>query len=298
MIKSEGLKNKNKSSTRFYSGGRILGRGIFKTIVNAILYLFCASYVYIFVWLLINSLKDKPSFSANAFNFPAQIYWGNYTDLFKGGSEFFTALFNSTFNTVFSMIAIVVLAFTVAYFLSRYTFRGRNFLYGFFLVGMLMPLLSLLIPIYIQFNNLGLTNSRFSLIFPYIAFNMPVAIYLFDSYMRAIPRSIEEAAYVDGASVSYIMTRIMFPLCMPIMGTILVLNFMGLWNEFPFALVLASQPQYRTIPIWLASFQGQYGSNIPGRLTAMFVATLPIIVIYLFFRERMMQGMTAGAVKG
>ena len=251
MIKNVDLQGKN-SANRFYSGGRLLGRGIAKTVVNAILYLFCASYIYIFVWLIMNTLKDRPTFSTSTFSFPLHLYLGNYKGIFTGG-DFFTSLFNSLFNTVISMILVLIFSFVVAYFLSRYTFRGRNFLYGFFLIGMLMPLLSLLIPMYIQFHILGLTNSRFTLLFPYIAFNMPVAIYLFDSYMRGIPRSIEEAAYVDGASVNYIMTKIMFPLCMPIMGTILVLDFMGIWNEFPFALVLASQPQFRTIPIWLAN---------------------------------------------
>lgn len=296
MIKNADYQGKG-SSSRYYSAGRLFGRGVARTVVNALLYLFCASYIYIFIWLILNTFKNRATFSMSTFSFPTKFYLGNYLGIFKGGN-FFTAFYNSAFNTVVSIVVIVILAFVVAYFLSRYTFRGRNFLYGFFLVGMLMPLLSLLIPLYIQFHNLGIVNKHYTLLFPYIAFNLPMGIYLFDSYMRTIPRSIEEAAFVDGATVNYIMVRIMFPLCLPILGTILVLDFMGIWNEFAFALVLASQPKFMTIPIWLANFQGQYGADIPGRLTAMFISMVPIILIYLFFRERMMQGMMAGAVKG
>lgn len=296
MIKNENMRARG-DSTRYYSRGVLFGRGVLKVIVNAILYLFCASYIYIFVWLILNTLKTNQSFAINTVGFPAHLYFGNYIKIITG-VDFYTAFFNSIFNTAISIVFVIILSFVVSYFLSRYTFRGRTFLYGFFLIGMLMPLLSLLIPMYIQFHNLGMLNKRYTLLLPYIAFNMPVAIYLFDSYMRTIPREIEEAAFADGATVNYIMLRIMFPLCLPIIGTILVLDFMGIWNEFPFALVLASGAKFRTIPIWLSSYQGLYGSDTTGRFTAMFISMVPIIIVYLFFREKMMQGMTAGAVKG
>ena len=121
-----------------------------------------------------------------------------------------------------------------------------------------------------------------------------------DLFIGNVPHhpSIEEAAFVDGASVNYIMTHIIFPICRPITSTVLILNFMSLWNEFSFALVLSSKAQFRTIPVWLTTFQGQYSGNMPVRITAMLIGSLPIIIMYIFFREKMMEGMAAGAVKG
>jgi ABC-type glycerol-3-phosphate transport system permease component len=176
-------------------------------------------------------------------------------------------------------------------------FWGRNFLYAFFVTGLLVPVLGLLIPLYIQFHLLDMLDHRYTLLVPYITFNLPTAIYLYDSYMRSVPRSVEEAAFIDGASINQIMRHVMFPMCLPITSTIVVLNFLFNWNEFPFALVLVGQ-QYHTIPIWLTTFQGEYASNLTGRLTAMLIACVPIIVAYVFLRERMMSGITAGAVKG
>jgi raffinose/stachyose/melibiose transport system permease protein len=277
--------------------GRTFGRGVLAVIANGVLLLFCLSYLVPFVWLLLNTLKTQPQFILNTFKLPLPPTWSNWHDIFTF-PDTYSALINSTYNTAISMALIVVISFVIGYFLSRYTFPGRNFLYGFFLVGMLVPIMALLVPEFIQFHKLGMDNKWFTLLIPYIAFGLPQAIYLFDSYMRTIPRSIEEAAFVDGATTNQIMATIMFPMCMPITGTILILNFLGLWNEFPFALVLVSGVGHRTIPVWLTTFQGQYQGQITMRMTAMVIAMAPIIIAYFFLRDRMMEGLTAGAIKG
>ncbi len=279
------------------SGGRVFGRGVLAVASNGILWIFCATYIFPFMWMIYNTLKTQPQFILNIFSLPIPPVWSNWRDIFSI-PDTYSALINSSYNTALSMVFIVFFSFTVGYFLSRYSFPGRNFIYGFFLVGMLVPIYALLVPVYIQFNKLGMTNHRYTLLIPYVAFSLPQAIYLFDSYMRTIPRSIEEAAFVDGATTNQIMTKIMFPICMPITGTVLVLNFLGLWNEFPFALVLVSGAGYRTVPIWLTTFQGQYSSQITMRITAMVIAMTPIIVAYFFLRDRMMEGLTSGAIKG
>jgi raffinose/stachyose/melibiose transport system permease protein len=279
------------------SAARTFGRALLSIVANGILLLFCVSYIFPFVWMLYNTLKTQPKFILDTFSLPIPPTWQNWRDIFSF-ADTWSALLNSAYNTAVSMALIVFFAFTVGYFLSRYSFRGRNFIYGFFLVGMLVPIYALLVPVYIQFNRFGMVNHRYTLLIPYVAFSLPQAIYLYDSYMRTIPRSIEEAAFVDGATTNQIMGTIMFPMCLPMTGTILVLNFLGLWNEFPFALVLVSGVGYRTVPIWLTTFQGQYTGQITMRITAMVIAMAPIIIAYFFLRDRMMEGLTAGAVKG
>jgi len=266
-------------------------------LLNIFVYFLCFTYLYPFIWLLINSFKDRTQFAVNTFNLPAKATLYAYNVIF-GRPDVYRAAWNSIFNTGVSLVFIVIFSYVVGYFLSRYTFRGRKILYAFFLLGMVIPGSTLIIPIYILFNRFGLINTYLTLIFPYITFSLPLSIFLYDSYMRTISRSIEEAAFVDGATVNQIMVKIMFPICRPITGTVLIFNFMGLWNEFQLALILNSAQQLRTIPVWLTNFQGMYSSDMPVRITAMLIGSLPIIVMYLFFREKMMEGMAAGAIKG
>lgn len=279
--------------TKFYR----IRTGIVKSLVNIILYFFCLTYLFPFLWLFYNSLKDRTQFSVSVFALPDPPTLYAYKHIF-GSKEVYSAIWNSVYNTLISLVFIVGVSFVIAYFLSRYNFKGKKLIYGFFLVGMLIPVHALLIPLYIEWKALGLTNSFFALIPAYITFALPISIYLYDSYMKSIPRSIEEAAFVDGATMPQIMMKIMFPICRPITGTVLILNFMSLWNEFSFALVLNSKAEFRTIPVWLTTFQGQYSGNMPVRITAMLIGSLPIIIMYLFFREKMMEGMAAGAIKG
>ncbi|WP_077534222.1 carbohydrate ABC transporter permease [Massiliimalia massiliensis] len=271
--------------------------GVLKVLINLILYFLCLTYIFPFLWLFYNSLKDRKQFSVSVFALPNPPTLYAYKHIFSS-PDVYRAIFNSVYNTLISLVLIVSISFVLAYFLSRYHFKGRRLIYGFFLVGMMIPIHALLIPLYIEWNSLNMTNSYFALLPAYVTFALPMAIYLYDSYMKTVPRSIEEAAFVDGASVNYIMTHIMFPICRPITSTVLILNFMSLWNEFSFALVLNSKAQFRTIPVWLTTFQGQYSGNMPVRITAMLIGSLPIIIMYIFFREKMMEGMAAGAVKG
>jgi raffinose/stachyose/melibiose transport system permease protein len=276
---------------------KILLRRSGSVLVNIFLYGVCLTYIYPFFWLLCNSFKNTAQITLSTFRLPHPFTLYAYKTILAT-SGLYKAVFNSLFNTAVSLLFIVIFAFVIGYFLSRYSFKGRKFLYGFFLIGMLIPGAALTIPVYILFNKLGLLNTHFTLLFPYVTFGLPMSMFLYDSYVKTIPRSIEEAAFVDGASINKIMTSIMFPICRPITGTLIVLNFMSLWNEFAFALVLNPGNNYRTIPVWLTNFSGQYGSDMAVQIAGMLVGSLPIIIMYLFLREKMMEGLAAGAVKG
>lgn len=295
MMPDSTLKTKEIKSNYLTNKG--IGRGVLFILVNIILYGFCVTYIYPFLWLFYNSFKDRQQFAKNVFALPSPGTLSAYKQIF-GKPEVYNAIFNSVFNTLISLVLIVIITFSVSYFLSRYSFPGRKFLHVFFLIGMLVPVHSLLIPIYILFNRIGMTNNYFALIAPYVTFALPMGIFLYESYIKTIPRAIEESAFVDGATTNQIMMKIMYPICRPITGTVLILNFMGLWNEFSFALILNSNAKFRTIPVWLTTFQGQYSSNMPVRIAAMLIGSLPIIIMYIFFRDKMMEGMAAGAIKG
>jgi raffinose/stachyose/melibiose transport system permease protein len=247
--------------------------------------------------MLYSSLKTKQEFALDIISLPKVLHFGNYISAIKIGKMhlFFG---NSLFNSVISVLFIILIGFIVAYFLSRYTFIGRNFIYVLFLFGMLVPIHSLLIPVFIQFKVVGLLDQRFTLLLPYIAFGLPMAIFLFESFIKSTPIEIEEAAYIDGASTSTIIFRIIFPICRPVLSTTLILSFLNSWNEFPFALILLRKQSLKTIPIGLSNFNGQYTVNYPQLMAAMVIAVLPVIIIYLLFSKRIIEGMTAGSVKG
>jgi raffinose/stachyose/melibiose transport system permease protein len=145
---------------------------------------------------------------------------------------------------------------------------------------------------------LGLYDKFFTLIIPYIAIRLPLSIFLFESFIKTIPIELDEAAYMDGASTFFTMTRIIFPVCKPVMSTIVILAFLDTWNEFPFALVLVTKNIYRTLPVGLTNFYGQYTTNYTTLMAALVLSILPVIIVYLLFYKKVMQGMTAGAVKG
>ena len=273
-----------------------LGR-LIVTLMNVFLLIFAISAIFPVIWMAYNSVKTSQEFALSIFALPAHINMSNYEAIFSS-SGFYTAIGNSLFNAVLSTLGIVILSFIVAYFLARYRFPGRNLLYGFFLFGLLVPVYGLLVPIFIQFRSMGMLNNRFTLLPPYIAFGLSTAIFLTEAYIHSIPTEIEESAFIDGANLPQLLWYVIFPICRPIVATVGILAFLGAWNEFAFALVLLRDEAFKTIPLWLNTFQGERTVNYTGLMAALTIASLPVTVIYLLFRERIMQGFVAGALKG
>jgi len=165
-------------------------------------------------------------------------------------------------------------------------------------MGMLIPIHSLLVPIYVVFNKTGLGNHWYTLIIPYVAFGFPIAIFLVEGYIKSIPISLEEAAAIDGSSFSRTMFLIMFPICKPILTTIAIIQTFSCWNEFSFALVLIKNQRLQTVPLAMTQFTGQFSSDYPKIMAAMFITMLPIVLFYFVFSKQIIKGMVSGAVKG
>ena len=136
------------------------------------------------------------------------------------------------------------------------------------------------------------------LAFPYVAFGMPLAMVLTESFIKTIPRSFEEAAYIDGASFLHTMFMIILPLAMPILATVTIITFFYCWNEFSFALVLTSDDAARTIPVGLTMFKSAYTTDYPSLMAGILVSLLPVMILYYVCSDRIIKGMMAGAIKG
>ena len=265
--------------------------------MNLFLGFFALTALFPLVWMFYNSFKTSPEFASSIFALPEKLYLQNYTDIFKS-SRVFIALLNSLFNSVLATIGIIALSLVIAYFLARYRFPGRNLLYVFFLFGLLVPIHGLLVPLFIQFKTLGMLDTRWTLLPPYIAFGLSGSIFLIESYIRSLPTEVEEAAFMDGATTLDLLLKVIFPMCRPIVATTAILSFLSTWNEFAFALVLLNDDAYKTMPLWLNTFQGERTVNYTGLMAALTIASLPVIVVYLIFREKIIQGFIAGAVRG
>ena len=264
---------------------------------NGFVTLFSVTCIFPIIWMIYSSLKTDQEFSLDILSLPKKLIFDNYARAIEEGN-IGSYFMNSMFNTLITVAVVIVIAFVTGYCLSRFKFRGRTFVYYMFLSGMLIPIYALLIPIFVEFKSLGLLNKRYTLILPYIAFALPVAVFLVESSVASVPIEIEEAACIDGSSFLHTMFAIVMPMCRPVLSTSAILTFLNTWNEFPLALVLIRSNSLKTMPIGLTNFVGSYTVNYPLMLAALVVSTLPVVIMYLLFYNQIMKGMTAGAVKG
>ena len=267
-----------------------------KVVSNLLVAAFSIACIFPIIWVLYSSLKTQAEFDLNILSLPAEFRFENYATAFWSG-KLYKYLWNSAIVSSLSVVLVILIGFVTGYFLSRYTFRGRNVLYTMFLFGMIIPVYGLLVPLFIEYRNLNLLDSRLSLVLPEAAFALPLVIFLIESFVKGVPVDMEEAAHVDGANIVTTMSRIIFPMCGPVLSTCIILSFLNIWNEFPFALILINSQDLKTIPVGLTHFAGQYTVNYPQLMAGINVSILPVILIYLCFYKRIIQGMVAGAVK-
>ena len=273
--------------------------GILTVVLNLVLWIFSLTCIFPLFWMLYSSLKEKRVFNADIIGLPKNPTLINYIRILTNKDYHLgQSMFNSVRTTFISVIFIVLFAFIVGYILARVKFRGNRALYMMFLMGMLIPIHSLLVPIYVVFKAAGLSNHWFTLILPYISFNVSLGIFLVEGYVKGVPVALEEAAAIDGSSFSRTLWSIIMPICKPILITIAIIQSFGCWNEFSFALVLIRDQILQTVPLALTQFKGQFASDYPKQMAAMLVTMAPIVVLYFVFSKQIIKGMVAGAVKG
>jgi raffinose/stachyose/melibiose transport system permease protein len=250
-----------------------------------------------FLFVIATSLKTPDeTYSSPVWAPPQHVFFGNYVAVLEG--PYFQYFRNSAFVVGVSVLLIVLVSAMAAYAFARLRFSLNKTLFAVIVAGMIVPLHATLVPIYLLTRNLGLYDTPFALLGPYVALSLPISIFILTEFMRQIPRELEEAAQLDGAGPFRIFWRIFFPLSSPGLATVAIYNGIGLWNEFIFAYMLTSTPEHRTLPLAIWDFQGQYSSNVPAMLAVVTLTSLPLIVAYAFGQERVIKGMMAGSLKG
>ena len=274
-------------------------RGILGFFLNILMLLFSASCIFPLVWMFYSSLKTKRVFNADIIGLPTAPTIENYVKIMTNKDYHIgQSMIASVRTTVLSLFFIVLFGFIVGYILSRIKFKGNRVLYVMFLMGMLIPVHSLLVPIYVVFNKTGLGNQWFTLVIPYVAFGLPMSVFLVEGFIKAIPVELEEAAAIDGSSFTRTLFSIILPVAKPILVTIAIIQVFSCWNEFSFALVLIKDVRLQTVPLAMTMFKGQFASDYPKIMSAMLTTMAPIVVLYFIFSKQIIKGMVAGAVKG
>ncbi|MDR0540070.1 MAG: carbohydrate ABC transporter permease [Spirochaetaceae bacterium] len=263
----------------------------------ALLGLLALTTVFPLVWMLYTSFKSNQEFTLSAIALPKALRFENYAHAWNT-AHIGTYFFNSVFVSVTAIIFTVIVGALAAFVLAKFVFPGKSAVLAVFVVGMLIPLQSVLVPLFSLMRGFKLLNTPWSLILVYTAFGLPLTIFLMESFIAAFPDSIMEAAIIDGAAMPRIFWSVVLPMTRPVIATVAILNFLNNWKEFSFALVFINSENKKTLPLGLYNFLGAYTTDYAGLMAALVIATVPILIIYLLLQEQIINGMTAGAVKG
>ena len=249
-----------------------------------------------FLWVATMSVRTTTEISADHYAWPNPFHWDQFREAWVDSQ--FSAFFANSAAVVIGSVAVLTLfGAAAAHCLARYRFRGNRLIYGILFSSIIFPPQVVLISIYQAMVKYGLYDSLWGLGLVYVSLQLPLTIYLLEGFFARIPQDLFEAARIDGYTDFQIFLRIVVPVGMPAIVTTVILNFVHLWNEYLFAVVLVSDEDLRTLPVGIQRFMGDYFQDIGMIATGVMISVIPVIVVYAFFSEKLIQGMTAGAVK-
>lgn len=271
--------------------------GLRRLCLYALALLMAAFALFPLVIALGTALKPPGTATSDLSLFPAHPSWSNFSYIFTQTS-LLTYAKNSVIVTASTLIVVLACASLAAYGFSRLTFFLKDLWYPLFLMGLMLPFVVVLVPLFQIERNLHLFNTYGALILPYVGFGLPFAMLLLKNYFDSVPREIEEAALVDGASRLRIFVSIMLPLTFPALLTVAIFQAVSSWNEFLFALLFMTQDAMRTVPLAIIPFIGQFGNQTEYMFAMLVVITLPPIILFVALQRYFVGGLTAGAIKG
>lgn len=249
-----------------------------------------------FAWVAVMSLRTTTEITDDPYGLPFPAHWSKYADAWFG-SNYGTYFFNSVVITVFAVAVLSIFGAMAAHCLARYKFPGNRLIFLLIFSTIVLPPQITIIGIFQILVNYGLYDSRFGLALVYIAVQMPLTIFILEGFFARLPQDLFDAARMDGYSDFEIFWKITLPIGLPAIATTVILNMIFIWNEFLFAVVLLVDDAKRTLPLGIQRFMGDHLDDVGMLATGLMIAIVPIIVAYVFLSERMIQGMTAGAVK-
>jgi len=274
------------------NSGQLLKNGA----IQAVLLLNAFIMIYPLFVMVISSFKTNAEIFTSPFALPHSFSLANAGKVWTD-TNFVRYLANSIGVTAASIVLIVIFSTMAAYAIARYEFRGNALILMFFLSGMTVPLKLAIIPLFIQLDTLHLIDTYAGLVLVYVAMGIPSAVFIMTGFLRALPRELEEAPRIDGASEWQVMMLVMLPLARPAMVIVAIQNAVPIWNDFFFPLILITSDSLKTLPQGLTVFMGEFTTNWGVLFTGLSLAALPITLVYIALSRHFIAGITQGAVK-
>jgi len=273
-------------------------RMIISGIKYVLLSLLVILYILPLLWMGSVSLMNDTQISTDPFGLAEEFQWDNYSVAWEA-AELGTATFNSVFVCVIALVASTFIGCLAAFAIGRMRVRYlTKAMLLYFMIGMMVPIHCVLTPLYSSFADMDLLDSLLVLILPYTTFALPITIYIMTNFFKGMSTEMFEAACIDGCNIYGCFFKIAFPLARNGLFVTGLMTFVGNWNEMLIALVFISDAEKRTLPLALKSFVGPYQTNYGPMFAAIMIAVLPTIIVYCMFSNRIVEGLTQGAVKG
>lgn len=268
-----------------------------KIFLYALLIFYAIISIYPLLWMLLYSFKDNTEiFVTNPFGLPKVWHFENYIDAWKA-FDVGTYFKNSMIVAFFTILLVELFALLFCYVVARVQNRLTRFFHFLLSAGMFIPIQAIMIPLVIVVRRFGLTNSLWSVIIPYAALGLPFACMLFYGFYLGIPIELEESAFLEGANLGTIFFRIILPQMKSPVVVLVIYQFMSCWNEFNLALIMLTKNQIKTLPLGLVNFWTAYQAQWGQVGAAMIMASVPVLVIYLFFSNQITDAMSTSGMK-
>jgi ABC-type glycerol-3-phosphate transport system permease component len=248
-------------------------------------------------WVFSTSLKTTHEVSVSPLGPPTSFRFGNYSEAWVQG-RFGKYFGNSIIVSIPIVLGTIALACLAGYGLARFKLMGGPFIFYYFLLGLMVPFQSIMIPLFYTLRDIGFLGTYWAMIVPMIALGMPFGIFFMRAFFLGLPNDLADAGKIDGCNDFQVFRFVMLPLAGPGIATLAVFNFMNAWNAFLLPLIYMQKEELRTVVLGLMFYKSQYTQNIPLTMAGAAIVMLPIVVIYIIFQRKFIQGLTAGAVKG
>lgn len=263
---------------------------------QAVVLFFTLLSLFPLYFMLVSALKSKDDYLANKFNLPPQPILDNFRTAFAG-EKFLIRFANSTILTVGAVALSLLIACLAAYAFARMQFPGKRTLFNLMLSLMVVPPVVMVVPLFVTMARARMVNTYQGVILIYIGLLLPFSVYMMTNFFQTIPREIVEAARIDGCSTLGVFGRILMPLSAPAVITLIVVNALWVWNELLIALIFLQRDEMKTLMVGIASMRSRIYVDIPATMAGLFVATIPILVLYMFGQRYFIRGLIGGAVK-
>ncbi|WP_026695326.1 carbohydrate ABC transporter permease [Peribacillus kribbensis] len=248
------------------------------------------------LYLLVSTAFKNDSDTSSKWRLPDYVFTGNFKNAWEN-AHLGSAFFNNIVITVTSVILVVIIGALASYPLARYQTKLNKFMYIVFISALIVPPLTILVPLYQFIVDLGGLNSYWAMIALNVTFNLPITIFLYTGFIGTIPRELDEAAMIDGASRIGLFFKIILPLLKPVTVTTIILSGVAVWNDYQFSVFFLQDSERLTITVALSQFFSQYNNNLGWVAAGSLLGMLPLTILYLFLQRYFIQGLSAGAVK-